>query len=163
VALRPWNRDEGGALHRLRPQRRAGVLALAADVVPYLYPLIRRVRGVDAPWLKGSQEASRGVPRCPLRGELRRRLVAQPGMGPDGVVVVAPGGKDGPGRGQRCEQGFVQAFVAQPSVEALHERVLGRLAGDDIAPFDMVLLGRPPAIHRDCDSGDVVGNRMSQP
>jgi len=53
---------------------------------------------------------------------------------------------------------------AGPSIhEALHERVLGRLAGDDIAPFDMVLLGRPPAIHRDCDSGDVVGNRMSQP
>ena len=43
---------------------------------------------------------------------------------------------------QRSEQRLVEAFVAQPPVEALDEGVLCRLAGRDIVPGDPPL-GRP--------------------
>ena len=80
------------------------------------------------------------MPRQRLRGDLGRRPAAEPGMGSDRVVVPAPGRQDGPGMGERGEQGFVQAFVPEPAVEAFDEGVLGRLAGGDVVPFDPPVL-----------------------
>jgi hypothetical protein len=45
------------------------------------------------------------------------------------VVIAAPGFEHYTGMGQRTEQRPVQQLVAQPPVEAFHERVLDRLAG----------------------------------
>ena len=46
-----------------------------------------------------------------------------------GVVVDPPGFNRSPGAGQVSEQVLVEAFVAEPAVEAFDEPVLLRLAG----------------------------------
>ena len=69
------------------------------------------------------------------------RLVAQRGMRPDGVVVVAPEGQLAAGIDQAVEELLVQAFVAQAAVETLDESVLLRLARIDVVPFDAVRVG----------------------
>lgn len=56
------------------------------------------------------------------------------------VVVVAPFGDQLAGVAERAERRLVEALVAQPAVEALHERVLDRLAGLDVVPVDATLL-----------------------
>lgn len=70
-------------------------------------------------------------------GELGRRLPAEAGA--FGVVVRVPDRERGAGMGPRREQGFVQEFVTQVAVEALHKSVLYRLAWHDVVPFDLVL------------------------
>ncbi len=50
-------------------------------------------------------------------------------MGSNIVVVGSPVGQHLPGVPQAMEQGFIQAFIAQASVETFHERILGGLAG----------------------------------
>ncbi len=55
-------------------------------------------------------------------------------MWSDGVVVLLPGGKLDAGVSDRREERFVQAFVAEPAVEAFNEAVLHWLAGRDIVP-----------------------------
>lgn len=57
-------------------------------------------------------------------------------MRPDIVVIVSPYRKPPPGVSEACEDGLVEEFIAQPSVEALDERILGRLAGRDVMPVD---------------------------
>lgn len=52
-----------------------------------------------------------------------RSGVAEGGVGPYAVIVVSPGGQDGPGVVHRGEQRLVEALVAQPAVEALDEAV----------------------------------------
>lgn len=56
------------------------------------------------------------------------------------VVVVAPGGDQGPGMAQVGEQVLVEALVPQAAVEAFDEPVLHRLAGRDVVPLDPALL-----------------------
>ena len=63
-------------------------------------------------------------------------------MGSDGVVVGAPSLDDPPRLGQRGEGVLIEAFIAQPAVEALHEGILDRLAGGDVMPFDSGVLGK---------------------
>ena len=56
------------------------------------------------------------------------------------VVVHAPGCERGAGMAQGREQRLVQKLVAQPTIEALDEGVLGRLAGRDVVPFDLAIV-----------------------
>ena len=53
-----------------------------------------------------------------------------------GVVVGPPCLDDPPRRSQRGEQVFVQALVAQATIERFHKAVLLRLARSDVMPFD---------------------------
>ena len=57
-----------------------------------------------------------------------------------GVVVDPPCFGDLPSRRQAAEQVLVQALVAEPSVEALHEPVLLRFAWRDVVPQHRVRL-----------------------
>lgn len=57
------------------------------------------------------------------------------------VVVHAPGRERGAGMLQGREQCFVQELVAQAAIEALDEGVLGRLAGRDVVPVDLAVVG----------------------
>ncbi len=61
-------------------------------------------------------------------------------MGSTIVVVGSPVGQHLPGVPQVVEQGFIQAFIAQASVETFHECILGRFAGLDIVPFNLLCL-----------------------
>jgi hypothetical protein len=72
--------------------------------------------------------------------EHRRRQPAQPAVRPYGVIVDAPSLDDSPTLGERGEDVFVEAFVAQPAVERFDEAALGRLAGRNVVPFDATVL-----------------------
>jgi hypothetical protein len=62
--------------------------------------------------------------------------------------------------GKRREQRLVEAFVPQPAVEALDERMLLRLSGRDVVPRDAMLLS--PAQHGQAgELGTVIGNNHS--
>ena len=76
----------------------------------------------------------------PGRSDLSGRGAAETGVRSDVVVVLLPGGQNGPGVRQRREQRLVQAFIPKPPVEAFHEAILHRLAGGDVVPLDPVLL-----------------------
>ena len=56
------------------------------------------------------------------------------------VIVVTPCRNHAAGLAQGREQVFVEAFVPQTPVEALHEAVLHRFAGSDVVPFDLAIL-----------------------
>lgn len=62
-------------------------------------------------------------------------------MRPDGVVVVAPKGDLAASIVQGVEDFLVQQFIAQAAVEAFDEGTLLPLAGVDVVPGDVVLLG----------------------
>jgi hypothetical protein len=70
-----------------------------------------------------------------------RGLVAQRGMWPDVIVVVAPKSQFASGIGQAVEDLLIQAFVAQAAVETLDKAILLRLARIDVVPLDTVLVG----------------------
>ena len=70
---------------------------------------------------------------------LGRRSISQCAVRASFVVVNAPGRNDGPSLRQRSEPVLVQALVAELAVEALHVRVLRRLAGLDEAQLDATL------------------------
>lgn len=57
-----------------------------------------------------------------------------------GVVVLAPGFERGAGVVQGRKQRLVQKLVAQPTIEALDEGVLGRLARRDVVPVDLAVI-----------------------
>ncbi|AFW01373.1 hypothetical protein B932_1804 [Gluconobacter oxydans H24] len=63
-----------------------------------------------------------------MLGESLWRHAVEASVGPDGVVVGSPGVDDRPNVGDVTEQMFVEAFVTEPTVEALDEPVLLRLA-----------------------------------
>ena len=67
--------------------------------------------------------------------------VAEARVGPHLVEVAPPGFELGAGVRQGAEQGLVQQFVAQLAIEALAEAVLLGLAGGDVMPADLVLVG----------------------
>ena len=88
------------------------------------------------------KRAGRGTLRLLKRSaRVGRGLVAQRGMGPDVVVVVAPEGQFAAGISQAVEDFLVQAFVAQAAVEAFDVAILLRLARVDVVPFDAVRVG----------------------
>ena len=60
-----------------------------------------------------------------------------------GIVVEAPCGDRLPGLAQVAEYGLIQQFVAQASVEALDEGVLGRPARRDVVPSNPGALAQP--------------------
>lgn len=62
-------------------------------------------------------------------------------MRPNQIVVAAPFFERLAWLHRRGEQGLVQKFVAQASVEAFDEGVRNRLSGIDIGPIDLGLLG----------------------
>ncbi len=62
-------------------------------------------------------------------------------MRPHLVEVMSPCFELGPGVAERAEQGLVQALVPQAPVEAFAETVLLRLAGGDVMPADLLLVG----------------------
>lgn len=55
-------------------------------------------------------------------------------MGPDGIVVSAPGLNDRAGVGEDSEQMLSEAFVPKPALETLDEPVLLRPARCDVVP-----------------------------
>src|SRR5438067_1550512 len=87
----------------------------------------------------------------------RRCEIANTAMRSHRVVIVLPDYQYFAGMGKGREQGLVEAFVPQPAVEALDERILLRLSGRDVVPLDAVLLR--PAQHRHASElGTVIGN-----
>src|SRR5882757_1458184 len=74
-------------------------------------------------------------------GVCRWREVSEARVGPHLVKVPPPGFQLGAGVRQGAEQGLVQQFVAQLAVEALAEAVLLGLAGVDVMPADLALVG----------------------
>src|SRR6267154_3210774 len=74
-------------------------------------------------------------------GVCRWREVSEARVGPHLVKVPPPGFQLGAGVRQGAEQGLVQQFVAQLAVEALAEAVLLGLAGGDVMPADLALVG----------------------
>ena len=77
--------------------------------------------------------------------ELVRRAIGQRAVGPLVVVLVTPGGQSTPDIIERPEPGCVEAFIAQPAVEALYVAVLHRAAWLDVDQTDFEVLG--PADH----------------
>ena len=86
------------------------------------------------------------MPGTPGGGELGGGLVAERAVRPALVVVGAPCPDDLAGFGARSEPALVQALVAEPAVEALHVRVLRRLASLDQPQRHAVTVG--PAVER---------------
>ena len=74
------------------------------------------------------------MPPDTLAGNLGGGLPAQFRVWSDRVVIVPPSSQHEPGMSQRGEQGLVEAFVAQATIEALDEAVLHRLARRDVWP-----------------------------
>jgi len=62
------------------------------------------------------------------------------------IVVVAPCRDHAAGMAQRREQVFVEALLAHPPVEALHQAVLHWLAWRDVVPIDLAVF--LPSQHR---------------
>ena len=60
-------------------------------------------------------------------------------MRPVVIVVGAPCRNHAAGMAQRREQVFVEALLAHPPVEALHQAVLHWLAWRDVAPIDLAV------------------------
>src|SRR5512138_802243 len=71
--------------------------------------------------------------------ELCQGLVVQCAVRPMLVVVPAPGCNQDTGLGQRRKPMVVQALIPEPPVEALNERVLGRLPGLDQLELNSML------------------------
>lgn len=85
--------------------------------------------------------------QAPLRGEGLgeggRGLPTEAGVWAFGVVVLAPGGQRDAGVMQRREQGLVQEFVPQSTVEAFNEGILGRLSRGDVVPVKLAIIHEP--------------------
>src|SRR5688572_18364451 len=89
--------------------------------------------------------------RCPV-GERRKRSHA--------ILIITPNSQHGAGLGERRERYLVQALVAEPTVEAIDERVLFALSRLDVVPVD----ARPLAAGQDRPAGElgaIVGNPTS--
>ena len=72
------------------------------------------------------------------------------GVRPNLIVILAPALDDEPGFSQAGEHFLVQALVPQPTVEALREPVLLRLARRDVVPINAgAVAGRPNRPLRD--------------
>ena len=65
-------------------------------------------------------------------------MVAKRRVRPCGVVVGDPRADELAGVIEVEEQALVEELVAHPTVEALDEAVLRRLAGRDVVPFDLI-------------------------
>ena len=66
------------------------------------------------------------MPPSPLTGDLGGGEPAQFRVWPDAIVILPPGREHGPCLRHGSEQRLIQALIAQPSVEAFDERILGR-------------------------------------
>ncbi len=86
--------------------------------------------------------------------ELRGRDVAQGVVRAETIVVEAPRLDGVPGLGQAKESVFVEALVAEPSVEALDVGILVRLAGLDEVQLNA--LGIRPTVERAPDKLEAV-------
>ncbi len=91
-------------------------------------------------------------------------------MGAFGVVVRAPGSQRGAGIAQRRKQGFLQEFVSQTTVETFDEGILGRLAGGDVQPVYLAVIGEGqdrvpgelgPVVNGDRTNGASIGNSLT--
>lgn len=99
------------------------------------------MRLVVGGWFHGKR-AGRGAIRERKRpARFERRQVAERGVRPDSVVVVAPEGDLSARVVQGVEDLLIQQFIAQAAVKRLDEGVLLRFAGIDVVPGDVVLLG----------------------
>lgn len=61
-------------------------------------------------------------------------------VGPCAIVVGPPTSECDKGLDQRREQGLVEQFIPQPTVKALDEGILRRLARRDVVPFRPYLI-----------------------
>src|SRR3954451_20502747 len=77
-----------------------------------------------------------GGPGC----KLARSEAADARMRPVMVVVDQPSLDDLAGGVQAAEQVLVEAFVAETTVEVLHEAILHRFTWSDVVPFHSVIL-----------------------
>lgn len=68
----------------------------------------------------------------------RRCEIAKTAMRSHRVVIVLPDCQFFAGMGKGREQRLVEAFVPQPAVEALDERILLRFSRRDVVPLDAV-------------------------
>src|SRR5260370_231186 len=70
----------------------------------------------------------------------RRCEIAKTAMRSHSVVIGVRACQYFGGMGKGREQRLVEAFVPQPAVEALDERILLRFSGRDVVPLDAVFL-----------------------
>src|SRR6185437_6880956 len=68
------------------------------------------------------------------------RHVADGTVRSDGIVVLHPIAQSSASVSERCEECFVEQFVAQPTIETLDEGVLGGLSWRDVMPVHMGVL-----------------------
>lgn len=99
------------------------------------------MRLVVGGWCHGKRAGRRAIRERKRPARFERRQVAERGVRPDGVVVVAPQGDLAARVVQGVEDLLVQQLIAQAAVEAFDERVLLGLAGINVVPGDVVLLG----------------------
>ena len=92
-------------------------------------------------WCDGKRAGRRAIRERKRPARFERRQVAERGVRPDGVVVVAPQDDLAARVVQGVEDLLVQQLIAQAAVEAFDERVLLGLAGINVVPGDVVLLG----------------------
>jgi len=95
---------------------------------------ISRLGGLsDGDWRGADHVAQRHVPsRMEGLSELEGRAPSKPRVGPIAIVIRAPAGEGDASLSEGCEQGLVQHFVPQATVETLDEAVFGRLARRDV-------------------------------
>ena len=80
------------------------------------------------------------MPPSQLTGDLGGGEAPQFRVRPDGIVILPPGSQHGPCLRHGGKKRLIEAFVAQPAVEAFDERILGRFARSDVMPFLLPLL-----------------------
>ncbi len=61
-------------------------------------------------------------------------------MRPDGIVILPPGGQHGPCVCHGGKKRLIEAFIAQPAVEAFDKRILCRFARRNVVPFHLPLM-----------------------
>lgn len=72
-------------------------------------------------------------------------------MRADGIVIDPPGFDNAASLAETVEQVLVETFVPQPAIERFHKRILRRLSGRNVVPFDPGLLDP----FQDCVTGQL--------
>lgn len=123
-------------------------------------PRASDVRGTN--WLPSARPAAGPVAGEGL-GERGGGLPAEAGAGSFGVIILAPCGQCDTGMVQGREQGFVQQLIAQTTVEAFDEGVLGRFSGRDVMPVKLAIIDKLQDRVRGELGPIIADNRLERP
>jgi hypothetical protein len=87
------------------------------------------------------------MPPSQLIGDLGGGRPDQFRVWSDHVIILPPLLQFSPGLPHRGEQPLVEAFIPEPTIEAFDERILRRLSGCVVMPFDVALLRPAQDLH----------------